>query len=159
MLPCDFSSDPVCIPQEYLNVKQDVFGLRASDPSEPGEDAMARTGAKIVNLFSDAIMTSTPAGLSQVCERDVCVHYVKSCNMVALTCRYVIGVQSNPPDANFKFYTRELMVVAKSAEALSRAQGALEIGRPGGSNTIRLAQLTDQVSKPELEKRSAWRLG
>ena len=159
MFFCDFSADPVCIPEEYVEAKQNVYGLRNGNPAEPAKDVLARTGAKIVNLFSDAVRRETPAGLSQICEQDVCVHYLKSCNVSIFTCRYVIGVQRNPPDAKFQFVPREFMLEAKSAEALSRAQNALQLGSPGASNVIRLSQLSDEVSKPDLEKHSAWHIG
>ena len=159
MISCDFSTDPVCFPQEYVEVTQDIFGIRRGDPPEPSEEAFARTEAKVINLFSDAVRMDSPSGLSQTCDGDICVHYAKSCNIASFSCRYVIGVQKYPPDANFKFPAREFMILATSAEGLSRAEGAIEIGRPGASNTIKLTALSNEVSKAELEKFSSWRLG
>ena len=159
MFMCDFINDPVCIPQAYAEVRQNVAGLRTSDPAEPSPAAIEQAGVKIVNLYSDVIGRRKAEGFSQFCLDDVCVHYVKTCNVGALSCRYVIGVQASPADPQFTFIPREFYISATSADVLSRAQAAILIGRPGARNVISLDQLRDEVSKPALERLSLWRLG
>ncbi len=157
-MSCDFSNDPVCIPPAYVEVIQNVEGLRHGDPPEPTRATIERAGAKIVNLYSDVVGRRNATGFSQACDGDVCVHYVKTCDVVSLSCRYVIGAQRNPPDPQFTFIPREFYISGASGDGLSGAQTSIVIGSPDAKNTIALDQLTVQVSKPELERLSLWRL-